>query len=126
MTEQQIIDRYLQVPYKHMGRDTTGLDCWGLALNIYKDNGIHLEDFTYSEQVIPKERTDIFVNYHKQWEEVNKPDFFDLVLLEHENSPHHVGVVMKYGKFIHMSRLGVLFDTLERYNRYIKGFYRLK
>ena len=37
MSNTYIITKYLGIPYKNMGRDLEGLDCWGLVLALYKD-----------------------------------------------------------------------------------------
>lgn len=48
MIDQQIIDglvrKYLGIPYRHGGRDLTGVDCLGLAYLFYRDCGISIPD----------------------------------------------------------------------------------
>ncbi|HBF36607.1 MAG TPA: glycoside hydrolase [Firmicutes bacterium] len=39
-----VIKKYLGIPYKHAGRDLTGLDCLGLAHYFYKDCGIEFPE----------------------------------------------------------------------------------
>jgi probable lipoprotein NlpC len=39
-----LIKKYSGIPYKHAGRDLTGLDCLGLVHFFYKDCGIDLPD----------------------------------------------------------------------------------
>lgn len=41
---QGLIKKYSGIPYKHAGRDLTGLDCLGLAHFVYKDCGIDIPD----------------------------------------------------------------------------------
>lgn len=40
----QVARKYLGIPYRHMGRDSRGLDCLGLAHLFLKDLGIDLPD----------------------------------------------------------------------------------
>jgi Cell wall-associated hydrolases (invasion-associated proteins) len=39
-----LVKKYEGIPYRHGGRDLTGLDCLGLAHFFYKDCGIHMPD----------------------------------------------------------------------------------
>ena len=50
--EKLIIDKYLGIPYKHRGREMTGLDCWGFLKCVYADLGFRLfdiEDLEYGQ-----------------------------------------------------------------------------
>jgi cell wall-associated NlpC family hydrolase len=40
----KIADKYVGIPYKHLGRDLNGLDCLGLAYLFYKDFHIAIPD----------------------------------------------------------------------------------
>ena len=42
MTEKEIVDKYLGVPYLHHGRDLNGTDCWGIIILINKERNIEL------------------------------------------------------------------------------------
>ena len=40
--------QYLHIPYKHLGRDRNGIDCWGLPILYYKEIlNIELKDWWY-------------------------------------------------------------------------------
>lgn len=41
---EQLVDKYLGIPYRHLGRDLNGVDCLGLAYLFYKDCGIDIPD----------------------------------------------------------------------------------
>lgn len=41
---ESLIKKYWGIPYKHAGRDLTGLDCLGLLHFFYKDCGIEIPD----------------------------------------------------------------------------------
>lgn len=41
---ESLVKKYAGIPYKHAGRDLTGLDCLGLLHFFYKDCGIKLPD----------------------------------------------------------------------------------
>ncbi len=41
---QMLTNKYTGIPYKHAGRDLTGLDCLGLVHFFYQDYGIKIPD----------------------------------------------------------------------------------
>lgn len=41
---ERLIKKYMGIPYRHAGRDLTGLDCLGLVHFFYKDCGIDIPD----------------------------------------------------------------------------------
>jgi cell wall-associated NlpC family hydrolase len=46
------VRRYIGIPYKHHGRTPEGMDCYGLAKEIYKNElGIDVPDFEYDQRV---------------------------------------------------------------------------
>ena len=40
-------EKYINLPYKHKGRDFSGIDCWGLVYLVYKEEkNILIPNFT--------------------------------------------------------------------------------
>lgn len=129
ITEQEIVNKYLGIPYKYKGRDLTGMDCWGLFISIYKDLGIEVDNFgiDYDEDWSVKGNNYLADNYWRQWEEIDLPKQFDAVLLKSEEGlGNHVGVVLSKGKFIHCCKAGTVVSSLKAFRNKIYGFYRFK
>lgn len=98
----------MNIPFVEKGRDENGCDCWGLVRLIYKNElGIELPDYldVYEttndsellSQVI-KSESDAF------WENVDKPEEFDVVVLNMRGVPMHVGIVTKPNHMIHCAK----------------------
>lgn len=129
VNENYIIKKYLGVPYKHKGRDSQGLDCWGLLKAVYSDLGHTLIDFDidYDEDWRFKGGNLFIENYYKQWEEVSKPLLFDGVLIVNSKGiAYHAGVVLSGGRLLHTCNAGVVVGRLNDYSRTIIGYFRIK
>lgn len=109
------------VPFKNRGRDvSTGLDCYGLVMEIFKRYGYNIpeynEDFHNTEKVcaLIREKTAIRSN----WERVDKnnlpiPSLLTISYGVHKGIVNHTGVYIGDGKFIHIrSTTGVCVDRV--------------
>jgi cell wall-associated NlpC family hydrolase len=131
MTEEQLILKYLGIPYQHQGRVMTGLDCYGLIIAVYADLGHELLDIDedYSEKWSWKGKNLFIENYHKQWMFVNEAQVFDVVLLGNSKGiANHAGIMLKDNRVLHTCRAGTVVSRLEDLTRMYKfmGFYRLR
>jgi len=128
MTDQDIIKRYLGVPYKLYGRDMDGLDCYGLIINIYKEIGIELLDIeNYPQDWALKGGNYFIENYHKQWEQINTPKLLDVIGLKNGRGLfNHAGIILDSERFIHTSKVGTAVARIADWKDKIVGFYRLK
>ncbi len=129
MTKQEIIKKYLGIPYKHQGRSLEGLDCWGLILAVYADLGFKLWDIEedYTEDWSWKEKNYFIENYHKQWQRVDKPYIFDGVLFHNgKGIANHGGIYLGDDKFLHTCKAGTVIGRLSnaKWCKRIEGFYR--
>lgn len=122
---------YKNIPFKDRGRDENGVDCWGLVALILKNEcGIevpsYIDDYDNTEErdklagLIAEERA-------KLWESVDKPQPFDVIVLEMRGVPMHVGIVIGDRLMIHCSKgVGVSVEDYTgmkwRYN--VLGFER--
>jgi len=134
--------QYIGIPYRHLGRNKDGLDCYGLVVIIYKEKlGIQLPDVCeykygveaceYMEAFYTKEQYEHVSDFHKLWEQVDldKLEKYDVILFsvyDDVSAPTHSGVYLGRGKFIHvMHNLPVTISTLERMKG-IHSAYRYK
>lgn len=122
------VRKYLGCKYAPRGRDPkTGLDCYGLVICIFGDLGLRLPDPGYAgadletnkkmleslERAIPSVK-------------LEKPERGCVIEFIVSGEPSHVGIYMGSGDFIHVSeRSGVVVDKLRRWNKRVKGYYRV-
>jgi len=129
--EEDVIKIFLGAPYKHRGRTIAGLDCWGLIKLVYSYIGYKVWDIEdYSEDWSFKGRDYFAENYYKEWDRVQLPTLFDVVLFKNgEGIANHGGVILKNGRFIHCSRkTSTVITRLSHptWEKRIEGFYHLK
>ena len=129
VTEKELIEHFLGIPYKHRGRTREGLDCWGLIKWIYKEMGYDLWDIEeeYDENWSFKGR-DLFIeNYHKEWEKKDKPELFDVILfLSVKGIANHGGIMLSNGRFLHCCKVGTIVTRISEWRQKPEGFYHLK
>ena len=138
-TERQILNKYVGIPYKHKGRNLSGLDCLGLIIMIYADLGREVLDFgvDYDEDWSFNNQNHFIENYHRQWDPTQKAAPGDVVLFQSKvygkgREPitvvNHGGVVLSRQRFIHSCKPGTVVSELSdaKWMRRLQGFYRLK
>lgn len=127
----RLLDKYIGVPYKHKGRDLTGLDCWGFIKLVYLELGFDVPDNDDYEMEGHLKGKDYFADRRGElWEMVSVPIAYDVVLiLSQKGIAHHAGIVTPDGKFMHAAKnTGVAVINMEQVKKILKvdGFYRLK
>lgn len=120
---------YIGIPYKHLGRDRTGLDCYGLVVAIYRDKlDIELPDVyeykfgtdacNYMTSFYTDKKYEHVTGFSKLWTPVDDLERYDVILFnvyDEVPAPTHSGVYLGEGKFIHcMQGLPVTISRLER------------
>ena len=131
MSKTVIVTKYLGVPYKNRGRDTNGLDCWGLVLCIYKDIfGIDLPDLeNYEVDWSYKGNDYIMERYTNEWVRVEQPQEMDIVLMHNKKGiSNHAGVMLDNKNFIHCPNAGVVLSKItdKMWVDRISGYFRYK
>jgi cell wall-associated NlpC family hydrolase len=128
ITDKEIRLKYVGIPYKHLGRDMSGLDCWGVPKMIYSEFGIDLFDMEYEKDWAKNGKNYFMDNYYDKWEKVDTPKFLDVLLFSNFNGVvYHAGVFLSYGQFIQGSMMGVIITRLEGKWKYtLSGIYRYK
>ena len=103
------LDKYINLPYKNVGRDFNGVDCFGLVYLIYKNElNIELPDFTnlmYSKNWFKEGKNIIVENVWDKWYEVDKTEQTDLLLFYtnyKKRVVNHIGLYIGNDKFIHI------------------------
>jgi cell wall-associated NlpC family hydrolase len=124
--KKKIVEKYLGIPYQHMGRTLGGLDCWGFPKLLYADYGINLFDLhEYEKDWARHGKNLILENYYERWLKVQKPILGDLILFRYPlKIVSHVGVFLEKGRFIHATRVGIVQTRLREWELRIFGVYR--
>lgn len=131
MTMIDVVNKYLGVPFKHQGRDLSGLDCYGLLICIYADLGIKLFDIEedYTTDWSWKSKNYFLENAHKDWEEVKEARLFDAVGFKNSKGVlNHAGVMLDRDRFINTNRAGTVINRASdsKWQKRFYGFYRHK
>jgi len=129
------VDSYVGIPFKAMGRDRSGLGCWGLVYLVYREqfgrevppyseNRFTVYDSDEVGKLIAGEVATKWVSVDEGFEAIG-----DAILIRVNGWPAHIGVVVepREKKFLHV-RLGAD-SCVDRYDspiwaRRFAGFYR--
>lgn len=116
----------LGTKFKIHGRSKKeGFDCYGLAIEVLKRNGVELPDIIYQSL---DERNIIHDELHSLIPNVRiaNPEINCIIELCVHGEPLHVGVYLGNGLFIHSTKdIGVIIEPIKRYSKRIKGYYKV-
>lgn len=131
MIESALLGEFLRIPFAHKGRSMTGADCYGVIMLWYEKRlGIKLIDpfSDYPEGPAWRDKSLFIENYHLQWEKVESPKKYDVVLFKDKKGMvNHAGVFMGKNKFLHTSKIsGAVIQKLDQWDDRVEGFYRFK
>lgn len=100
-------DAYVGMPYKVMGREPSGVDCWGLVRMVLRDE---------CELLLPSYDADdpdgATISFHaRNWPVVIDPKEFDVAILFRpvrignlwENKPNHIGIFADEKNILHIN-----------------------
>lgn len=121
------IGKYIGIPYIPHGRDLKGLDCYGLAILIYREKGIELPDPCYpNTEISTNKRIMESLESTIPNEKLDKPEPYCFIEFYVLGEPSHIGIYLGSGEFIHSSRsTGVVVDKLYRWEKRVKGYYKV-
>ena len=118
------------IPFVDGGRDpATGLDCWGLFMEVQKRFGVDVPDFQVSCHSTPG-IDDAFAEAIGRWRRIEKPTpGCGVALAIDPNFPdtvQHFGVYIGGGKFLHtLEKTGAILTSVhhEFWKNKVRGFY---
>ncbi len=129
--------KYERVPFLEKGRTIDGCDCWGLvALVLKNERGIDLPDYlmvydedfkSWSSEQRQQLQKVISEESAKCWQEVEKPQAFDVILMKMKGFNTHVGIAIDGNRMIHCQRnIGTSIEKMDsiRWRNNVVGFYR--
>ena len=96
-------NNYIGIPFKYKGRTEEGLDCWGLARLIYKNEyNITLPSFSSEYEDNDVNRIEeLIAQYKEGWESVDSPSEGTAVLFKIMGCDSHIGIAISPTHFIH-------------------------
>lgn len=129
---------FIGIPFKALGRDRAGADCWGLARIIYQERrGIILPMLDGYEHIRDRRRmSDIIEQEAKSWTPIAKDakaeKTYDIAVFLMVGEPMHVGIVVRPGTMIHCHEgAGVSVEDYSgpdpqarKWSNRLEGFYR--
>lgn len=134
MTPRELILARIEagIPFLDLGRDHQGVDCWGLAVLIYREDlGIALPhlDTCYAHTRAMDEMAETIRHECVRWVEVERGDErpYDIILLREAGIPVHVGIITRAGEYVSAERdAGVCLGRYPRPMRpnFVFGIYR--
>lgn len=102
---QKIASKYIGIKYKDKGGTQSGIDCYGLVRLFYKDEfNIELPDYRsfYSSSTDQESVSNAVLTKRSQvLEEVEVPEFGDIIIFNIKGYPVHVGIYLEKGDFLH-------------------------
>lgn len=102
-----------------------GFDCYGLAIEVLRRNGIKMIDVFYDTLDNRKEVHDIIHNIIPN-QKIDKAEENCIIEIDVRGEPLHIGVYIGNGKFIHTtSRKNVVIEPLRLYKNKIVGYYKV-
>jgi len=131
MDKQPKMDDLIGRRFVNGGRELiTGLDCWGLVMEVYRRYGLTIPDFTvgaFAFQTIDALAREAMES--RIWErvhELNDKDVPLVVLMRmHPKLITHVGVYMGHNRIIHtMKMTGIITSRASALKSRIVGYYR--
>jgi len=125
------VSHFVGTPFVNGGRNkTSGLDCWGLVMEVFKECGIQLPDFRVNAFASSKidELAHEAIGF-SPWEEVYSPQDEDaplVVLMRiHPSLIAHAGAYIGNNRIIHtMEGTNAVISRVSRLKSRIVGYYR--
>jgi cell wall-associated NlpC family hydrolase len=116
-------------PFKYGGRDSSGLDCWGLIMEFFHRLGVEIEDTTevYTEVYATKDNQ-VFDKYRSNnWTEVGSNFKEGDVLLFRTGVcgvPTHCGIYIKGDRILHaLKKLGTVLSPFRHFkSKFLKAY----
>lgn len=93
-------DDLLNIPFKHLGRDKTGYDCYGLVIECCRRAGKPLKDYHKKIFSLPTEEINDYISSGLNLRQIDKAKVGCIVLSEYKGNTH-VGYIVEREKVLH-------------------------
>ncbi len=136
MTPAEFARLAIEVPFVEKGRSLFGWDCWGMVF-LFHRHVLGVELPSYSEQYINAgssvegraQLAGLIGKNLKGWDRVEAAETGDVVLLNINGHPIHVGIAIDAGRMLHTeAKCNTIIERLASpmWSRRIEGFYRAR
>ena len=121
---------YLRIPFKHMGRDEQGADCFGLLRLFYqRELGIALKDYAGSYEPDWWKDSSLLTDNYRKWgfRKTSQPVPGNAILFRNTTEgAGHIGIILDDQYFLHMTKVGACISeyTFGVWARQIHSVYR--
>jgi len=127
------ISKYISIPFKELGRDLNGWDCWGCFRYIYQEQlGISLPSYINSykdTKDVKNIAAQTRAGRKEVWIKVEDFRITDGILFRIEGDPVHVAIVINSYEMIHVYRgVDTCIEnfTTSKWKSRLLGFYRYR
>lgn len=130
MITADLFNDLIGIPWKMHGRDKTGMDCFGLFIEVQGRLGVEVPDPIYLASAYTADAAALYLEQGRGtgWQEVKGAyRTGDAILMQDPsfNLPYHVGVLLPDGKVIHATaRYGVVLSAIQKLSPLIITAYR--
>ncbi|WP_319414422.1 NlpC/P60 family protein [uncultured Cohaesibacter sp.] len=124
-------DTYIGIPYRDLGRQMSGCDCWGLVHLVYRrECRINLPSYLHAYHS-SDERAEVArlignAAASSRWHKVEDPEVFDVVTFRRGQLTSHIGIILRPDWMLHMSEAGARVENyrLPSWKQRLIGIYR--
>jgi len=109
MNNAAVFSDHVGIPFVDRGRDLNGVDCWGLAVLVYRAAGIQIPEYNEYGDICRRERAElarIIDENRSDWKEVSRPQSLDLVLIRINGQASHIAVMVDSVRMLNITREG--------------------
>jgi len=123
------LNSYIGIPFKELGRDRRGLDCYGLVRLFYAeqfDTVLPILLDNYASTKDSKDVHEVVKCCIPEWSDVKIGSYGDVCLFNLKGLPIHLGLYLGDGKFLHAIRgADSCIERLDSklWEKRFKGFY---
>ena len=98
-------ERFIGLPFADLGRDRSGVDCWGLVRLALEHHGIDVPSYAggYADVTERAEIAGLINGAKPSWTKVVEPRELDVITFRRGRLESHVGLIVRPGWMLHVT-----------------------